>query len=515
MDSRVRGHPISFPQPHGMQTWRPRPILVNPAPGACDCGNQILSSDTLPQNPTFRSVGLTQLTRPPSVGSLSIMQLRNLVQNLVQEEFFSTAQQLFSGTPDPPIQFCGPNPMMSQQPISAAPPLGGHNYSGQLAHQGLNSPAPPLLRPPPPLSRPPGRWRLPHQQAQSQDHVTSLALPVSSARGSSDSSHEHSDVTSDSIRLETRNIRVAFSQWFPFGSDLWEIMLETGQEKYWGLPSVYRLRTVLGRDKIFPAELWQAMLKHREAIICDVCRPESAEEVHMFDYPLLSIQELTFKYFIRTFPKDGRELLHRTPVQHLLGQLALIVDASERLDGWEIHDITSSQGPASMIVAARIRLRHRDFSYVPAVLRAHWAHNTKEHCIPAMFSEDMIRPSAWYESDGIPGTSYFPSLGFYARATVPGTYVYQLPLSPNINAEAHACLATASKFGGYGSERPFFVSGIAHVRQTAHLVIPHGGVFADSACNHFVDMVRNRGDGRFKIRASIAELCMAGIFMVG
>ena len=143
MDSRVRGHPISFPQPHGMQTWRPRPILVNPAPGACDCGNQILSSDTLPQNPTFRSVGLTQLTRPPSVGSLSIMQLRNLVQNLVQEEFFSTAQQLFSGTPDPPIQFCGPNPMMSQQPISAAPPLGGHNCSGQLAHQGLNSPAPP------------------------------------------------------------------------------------------------------------------------------------------------------------------------------------------------------------------------------------------------------------------------------------------------------------------------------------------------------------------------------------
>ena len=126
MHSRVRGHPISFPQPHGMQTWRPRPILVN-------------------------SVGLTQLTRPPCVGSLSIMQLRNLAQNL---EFFSTAQQLFSGTPDPPIQFCGPNPMMSQQPISAAPPLGGHNCSGQLAHQGLNSPAPPLLRPPPTFSTP-------------------------------------------------------------------------------------------------------------------------------------------------------------------------------------------------------------------------------------------------------------------------------------------------------------------------------------------------------------------------
>ena len=114
---------------------------------------------------------------------------------------------------------------------------------------------------------------------------------------------------------------------------------------FWGHPvSSYLQRIgVTGQSwtalSNFPwVDLWSAMLQHRSVIVMDACRPDSAEECAPFDYPLLCVQELSFRFFTRTFPKSTRQLLTRTSVQHLLGQLALITqDAVKKKASLALH----------------------------------------------------------------------------------------------------------------------------------------------------------------------------------
>ena len=57
------------------------------------------------------------------------------------------------------------------------------------------------------------------------------------------------------------------------------------------------------------------------------------------------------------------------------------------------------------------------------------------------------------------------------------------------------------------------MAGECYNRGLEHFVVRSGGLPCDALASHFFDVIRNKGDGRFKCRTAVSQVQYDGMFI--
>eukprot|EP00435_Cladocopium_sp_Y103_P076187 s462_g80.t1 len=130
-----------------------------------------------------------------------------------------------------------------------------------------------------------------------------------------------------------------------------------------------------------------------------------------------------------------------------------------------------------------------------------FAHNCTLLTACGILEDGFIRPSAVDESD----TDWVPVTGFYCRGAMIQGNDQKAELAGMVEAMSQAAKYSHCQDGN----KPLSMVGVAHSRQSHHIVVHQGGVVAEHSASLFHDAVHGQGDKRWCFRSHLSEVVEA------